>query len=73
MATKTIAYEDGEKFDITITGNAPFYIEKNIEHIVEEWINKQGSSVYFTGIGPGIKGKKVKKLILKLKVTRRKD
>jgi hypothetical protein len=61
---------NNEHFDINIIGNAPGMIEDNLIFIVKEWVYKQGSTIYFTGKGPNIKGRKRKALLLKLKVTR---
>jgi len=61
---------DGETFDIAITGNAPEFINEGVKQAAIMWLDKQGSTVYFTGEGPGIKGKKRKILLLKLKITR---
>ena len=71
---RIIPVSGNEHFDINISGNAPQMIEDNLMHIVSEWLDKQGSTVYFTGKGPSpfstIKGKKRKALLLKLKIVR---
>jgi hypothetical protein len=53
-----------EHFDISITGNAPGMVEFWVEEAARKWLDKQGSTFYFTG------AKKRKALLLKLKITR---
>jgi len=55
---------EGEEFVISIAGNAPGMINEGLKQVIDAWLNKMGSSVYFNNR---------KKLILKLNIRRKKN